>query len=103
MAPPWLPPLTYGRGLVQHFHGALLDAWQRHVAGDFCCGVGFRGGAYFDMVVVSSLFFSSRVWDGEEMLLRILLFVPWSPQNWNRTSNPGTLLNKKPFPDACPS
>ena len=72
-------------GPIQHFRGAIWQAWQEKVAADLCKRKGFRGGLCFDIYGSHQLLASSHLRERDKMLLRAIL----SGGVWN-----GFLLSK---------
>ena len=58
---PGLPPLCNLAGPVQHFKGAVLEAWRDKVSSNLCCRKGFRGGPLLDVHGSLQLLTSSHV------------------------------------------
>ena len=71
--------------IIQHFRGAIWQAWQSKVAVDLCKRKGFRGGFGVDLYGSHQLLVSSHPRERDKMLLRAIL----SGGVWN-----GFLLGK---------
>ena len=72
---PGLPPLSNLAGPVQHFKGAILEAWRDKVSSNLCCRKGFRGGPLFDVHGSLQLLTSSHVRERDKALLRSIMVV----------------------------
>ena len=70
---PGLPPLCMMTGPIQHFSGAIWQAWQDKVAADLCNTKGFRGGFCFDVYGSHQLLASSHLRERDRMLFRAIL------------------------------
>ena len=70
---PGLPPLCNLAGPVQHFKGAILEAWRDKVSSNLCCRKGFRGGPLLDVHGSLQLLNSSHVRERDKALLRSIM------------------------------
>ena len=80
-----LPPLSNLAGPVQHFKGAILEAWRDKVSSDLCCRKGFRGGPLLDIHGSLQLLTTSHVRERDKAPLReyhgrwcLELFSSWT-------------------------
>ena len=70
---PGLPPLSNLAGPVQHFKGAILEAWRDKVSSSLCRRKGFRGGPLLDVYGSLQLLTSSHVRERDKALLRSIM------------------------------
>ena len=70
---PVLPLLSNLAGPVQHFEGAILEAWRDKVSSNLCCRKGFHGGPLLDVHGSLQLLTSSHVRERDKALLRSIM------------------------------
>ena len=71
---PGLPPLHMMTGPIQHFRGAIWQAWQEKVAAALCTRKGFRGGLCSDIYGSRQLLVSFHLRERDKILLRAILW-----------------------------